>query len=159
MAPTTANKVADYILCYVQREGDFISNLKMQKLVYYAQAWFLAFYNEPLFDQEIQAWVWGPVQPGLCRRFQKHGNGPITEEPVCPRFRDKRIKPHLDELMMVYGDETAHYLSRLTHQEDPWRLTRRGLAADEQSGRVITHDLMGDYYRKLARGKKGKKRA
>jgi uncharacterized phage-associated protein len=150
MAPTTANKVADYILCYSHSEGDYISNLKIQKLVYYAQAWFLALHDEPLFEDHIQAWVHGPVQPKLFRRFEKYGWKPILEEPKCPKFKDERIKPHLDEIMNVFGDCTAHHLSRLTHQEDPWRLTRRGLGPDQPSESIISHEAMRDYYKRLA---------
>lgn len=152
MAITTADSVARYFLCKTREYGDLVTNLKLQKLVYYAQAWFLALHNEPLFADRLEAWVHGPVQPDLYRRWKQFGWNPITAELICPQFDDNRIVPHLDEIIDVYGDLTGHHLERLVHQEEPWRKARRGLPPDEQSHAVISHEDMKTFYRKLADG-------
>ncbi len=153
MAPTRAWDVADYILCYTREKGDYISNLKIQKLLYYAQAWFLALYDRPLFDEQLEAWVHGPVQPELYSRFKKYSWKPIiTDEVRCPEYPNN-IQSHLDEIMDVYGDLTAHHLERLVHQEDPWLKARQGLPPDEPSHNVISQDEMKVYYRSLTDGK------
>jgi uncharacterized phage-associated protein len=148
MARTTANEVANYILCYVHEFGDLITNLKMQKLVYYAQAWFLAVYDKPLFDDRLEAWIHGPVQPSLYQRFKRYGWEPILEEVVCPTFPGD-IEDHLQEIMDVYGDLTAHHLERLVHQEDPWKKARGGLPLDERCSNPISHDDMKTFYKSL----------
>ncbi len=148
MAPTTANQVADYILCRVHEWEDLITNLKLQKLVYYAQAWFLALYDQPLFDDRLEAWVHGPVQPALYQRFKKYSWGPITEEVPCPDYTED-IKSHLEEILDIYGDLTAHHLERLVHQEDPWRKARGGLPPDAFCTDPLRHEDMKIFYRSL----------
>jgi uncharacterized phage-associated protein len=150
MAPTTANDIADHILCQMHEVEDLITNLKIQKLVYYAQAWYLAIYNEPLFDDRLEAWPHGPVQPELYRRFKRYQWKPIDEQPdPCPKFVDP-IKEHLKEILDVYGDLTAHHLERLTHKEDPWKNARGDLPLDAPCTNAISHEDMKDFYRRLA---------
>lgn len=149
MAPTTARKVADYILCFAHKHGDLVTNLKLQKLVYYAQAWFLAFYDETLFEGRLEAWVHGPVQPEVYQAFKNFGWNPITTNVKCPKFSDNRIRPHLDEIMDIYGDLTAHHLERLVHQEEPWIRARRGLPPDVACKHLISIEDMKRFYRSL----------
>ena len=147
MAATTANAVADHILCKTRETGDIITNLKLQKLLYYAQAWYLAFYDEPLFDEPIEAWVHGPAQPKVYRRFKKFEWRPITEEVACPTFTGRKVQSLIGEVLRVYGDKTASQLEVLTHSEAPWREARGGIPDYENSSRVITHESMRDFYR------------
>ncbi len=146
MPPTNAKLVADYILCFARECGDLITNLKLQKLLYYAQAWYLAVYDGPLFNDHLEAWVHGPVQPEQYHRFKEHRWNAISDEPDCPEFPDQ-IKTHLDEIMDVYGDLTAHHLERLVHQESPWINARRGLPPDAPSNETISWDDMNSFYR------------
>lgn len=67
----TANDVAKWFLSRVDRDsGDSITHLKLQKLVYYAQAWNLAHFGEPLFDEELKAWTHGPVAPSVWHEYK-----------------------------------------------------------------------------------------
>ena len=149
MGATTANQVADYILYMTREVGDLISNLQLQKLVYYSQAWYLAFYGEPLFDEPIEAWVHGPVQPGIYARFAGYTWQPITEDVSCPTFHTSRVKSLVKEVLDVYARKTGWELEALTHQEDPWREARGGIPNDQPSHAVITHQSMMRYYRSL----------
>lgn len=149
MAPMTANEVADYILCNTQNTQGPVSNLKLQKLVYYAQAWFLALYDEPLFDDEIQAWVHGPVQPELYHRFKSFRWEPISGSVECPEF-SREIQDHMDEVLGVYGGYSAHQIERIVHQEYPWKNARGGLSADLPSAATISHEDMKNFYRHMA---------
>ena len=63
MKEPSAQQIADYLIAFSHSVGDPISNLKLQKLLYYAQAWYLALHNEPLFPESIEAWVHGPAVP------------------------------------------------------------------------------------------------
>jgi len=149
VAITTADNVADYILWHTREYGELISNLQLQKLVYYAQAWFLVFYDEPLFDEPIQAWIHGPVQPGLYHRFKEYAWQPIIAEVDCPVFHDSdgRTKRLLKEVVMVYGSKTGIELELLAHSEDPWKMARQGIPDTQESTNVITHESMKEFYK------------
>ena len=149
MARTTANKVADFFIHFCHEHGDFISNLKLQKLVYYAQAWHLALYDEPLFNEPIEAWVHGPVIPELYRKFKHYGWEPISYEPDEIEL-DEHTKQHLIEIIDVFGGFTAYELEQMTHNEAPWVNARQGLAIDEPSNAIISHEDMRNYYKRIA---------
>ena len=150
MAETTANAVADYIICFYHQHGDLITNLKLQKLVYYAQAWYLGLYNKPLFDEDFHAWVSGPVQPELYDRFKKYQWNPISEhkETVLP----EHIEEHLQEIIQVYGKYEAYYLERMTHAEEPWIKARAGIPSDQSSNAVISQGDMQRFYQPTSDG-------
>jgi len=143
--------VARYFLSKVDEEsGDGISNLKLQKLVYYAQGFHLALRGSPLFAERIEAWEHGPVVPELYRAYREHRSAPI---PVPDRFelpRDafvsgeerSRTKALLDEVYDVFGQYSAWKLRNMTHEEHPWRA-----AYQENVNREITHAAMRDYFR------------
>lgn len=153
MSKVTSDQVADYILWTACQKGDLITNLKMQKLIYYAQAWYLALYGEPLFDAEFQAWVHGPVQPSLWRRFKDARWEPINCDPYYDEDSNAEIpedvRDHLDEIITVFFDYSAYRLERMTHDEAPWQHARGILASDEPSTQVISHEDMKQYYSSL----------
>lgn len=134
--------VADYIL---EKHGA-MSAMKLQKLVYYAQAWHLVWEDKELFSEEIQAWVNGPVIPQLYEIH--HGSfsldrgffkGDISHIPA--KSRDV-----IDRVLKFYGDKDAQWLSDLTHLETPWKQARRGLSPDERGSREISLSEMQEYY-------------
>ena len=146
----SANVVADYFIRFSHEHGDYITNLKLQKLVYYAQAWYLALHKKPLYQEPIEAWIHGPVIPGLYQRFKDFRYEPITTHPTSPKLPDS-ICNHLDEIMNVYGGYAAFELEHLTHQADPWKNARHGLPIDAPSNEIITHEDMRIYYTKMAK--------
>ena len=73
-------KIADYFIGLSNETGSLITNLKLQKLVYYAQAWSLALNNEELFADDFQAWVHGPVLVSLYDRYRTNKRNPIDKE-------------------------------------------------------------------------------
>lgn len=148
MALCTADQVANYILRSAHDAGDVITNLKLQKLIYYAQAWYLALYDEPLFDEEFQAWVHGPVQRELYDRFKNYRWNPIEENPDLPTLPDEVVQ-HLDDILAEFGGYGAYELERMVHREDPWIKARKGLPPDEPSTTVISKHDMQEYYRSL----------
>ena len=109
--------------------GDNITNLKLQKLVYYAQGFNLAWYGEPLFNERIEAWTHGPVVPPLYDQYHRCGANPIpTPEGFDPSIFDERTASLLEEVYDVYGQYSAWGLRNLTHEEPPWKDTPRGEA-------------------------------
>ena len=148
MAETTAKTVADYIIRFSQEHGDLVTNLKLQKLVYYAQAWYLALYDKPLFDEELQAWINGPVQPELYDRFKSYKWNPISDRPEKVELPEQ-IKDHLIEIIEVFGKYQAYYLERMIQGEDPWLNARRGIPWDEHATVAIEKQDMQTYYKTL----------
>ena len=145
MAISTAQNVANFFVSQFQKAGDPVTNLKLQKLLYYAQGWHLAFTESPLFDERIEAWPHGPVVPPVYGSFKQYQWNVIVGDVAEPVLPDG-VKKHLDEVMEVYGVHGAYYLERLTHQERPWIDARAGLADTDPSNAVIPIDAMKKFF-------------
>ena len=145
MAVTTVNEVADFFIHEAHEVGDPISHLKLQKLVYYAQAWHLAVFDQPLIDDRFEAWVHGPVCPPLYERFKGNSWKPIATEVEAPELKAE-LCDHLSEVQAAYGAFSALELERLTHSEDPWIAARGDLAPTEPSNAVISNESMRRFY-------------
>lgn len=137
--------VSDIAIYFIWREneneefGENITNLKLQKLVYYAQGFHLAWYGEPLFREPIEAWAHGPVVRPLYFEYQKYGAKPLPTPPdFDPAAIDDQTRELLDEVYQVYGQYSAWGLRNLTHEEAPWRDTPRN--------ETISHDAMRTYF-------------
>jgi uncharacterized phage-associated protein len=137
----TASNIAKYILAHFRGSGAPINNLKLQKLLYYCQAWYLSIYDEPLFADKIEAWVHGPVVPIVYQEYKAFRWSPITSE-VSYDPKDPDFVEHLNGVLLAYGGFNAWELEKLSHSEDPWKQARAGLAPDQPSKATITHESM-----------------
>jgi len=147
MADSTAKAVTDAFVRLSRENRSEITNLKLQKLLYYAQAWYLVFNDRPLFDENIEAWVHGPVVPEIFRLYKHLRWSPIPDAGAA--VDSENIEDHLREVFRVYGGLSATKLERLTHSEEPWKDARRGLPIDEPSRNVISPESMKRYYSTL----------
>lgn len=118
--------------------GEPISNLKLQKLLYYMQGFHLAFFNTPLFDEEIEAWQYGPVVPEVYKKYRVFGNTGITPEEVVITLSDEE-ESLFDEVYSVYSEFSAIGLMNLTHQESPWK--------NAPNSGVIEKDVMKEFFK------------
>jgi uncharacterized phage-associated protein len=140
----SAHDVAAYIL---ERHGP-ISAMKLQKLVYYAQAWSLVWDDRPLFPERIEAWANGPVVRDLYERHR--GQFEIRDWPAGdPHSLAPEERATIDAVLGFYSDKPAQWLSDLTHREGPWREARRGAPEGARSTAVISPDSMRAYYGSL----------
>jgi len=138
---------ADFLLIECRERGDVLTNLKLQKLLYYAQAWHLALQNEPLFFEDFQAWVHGPVLPSQYQRFKKFEWRPILEENISsPKIKNEKTQAHLVEIVNIFGVETASALELMTHNEKPWKQARKDLPVDQHSTAIISKESMRLFY-------------
>ena len=133
--------VAAYIL---SKTGE-LTTWKLQKLVYYSQAWSTVWDDRPLFQDPIQAWANGPVSPKL---YQLH-KGKFKVSKLRwgnPKNLNANQKDTIDRVVDFYQKHPAQYLSELTHQERPWQAAREGLKPGERGNSVIPLDSMAEYY-------------
>jgi uncharacterized phage-associated protein len=142
----SVHDVASYIL---HKQGR-MSTWKLQKLVYYSQAWSLVWDDgEPLFADTIQAWANGPVCPDL---YKLHKREFAVDKPWPKgdwRILTASQKGTIDAVLKYYGKHTGHWLRELTHREDPWKRARKGLPTGASSQAVITLASMALYYSSL----------
>ena len=133
---------------YFVNSGILLSHKKLQKLVYYAYSWSLVKNNKSgnnlnnrLFNSRIEAWVHGPVCPEL---YYAYNNNKIS------MYDGKKIdidtKKILDLIIQIYGKYTGEDLERLTHNEDPWIIARKGYSQYERSSKEVQDTDIYNYY-------------
>ena len=140
-------EVVDFFIVKSAEEKIPLTNKKLQKLIYYAQAWNLVFNNKPLFDDTIEAWIHGPVVPSVYRIYKKYGREEITEKVSFDKklFTKEELET-LDEVWETYGKFDGDYLEILSHSEDPWSIARGDAELREKSSSEISQSIMKDYY-------------
>ena len=142
--PISALDVAAYIL---NKLGQ-MTTMKLQKLIYYCQAWSLVWDEKPLFKEDIEAWAYGPV----VRELFNYHRGQFLISSVLtgnPDLLDDQQKETIDAVLDYYGNMSSQWLSDLTHMEDPWKSTRMSTSELERGNRIIPHDLLAYYYYSL----------
>lgn len=147
--PYPAEQIADYILWFCNENEIPVSNKKLQKLLYYSQAWNLVFQKRPLFKEKLEAWVHGPTVARVYGKFKEFGFEKINIK-VDGSIQKTLSKSDLDvlnEVLAVYGKFDADYLEALTHSEQPWLEARAGLEAWDSSNNAINLETMERYYR------------
>lgn len=136
------------VAAYVLEKMGAMTTMKLQKLVYYSQAWSLVWDEKQLFEEDIEAWANGPVVRDL---FDYHrGMYEISAMPIGnPRLLNQEQQETIDAVLEYYGDKSAQWLIELAHMEDPWKQARRGLQPLERGNRVMSLDMIADYYSSL----------
>ncbi|NTG20649.1 DUF4065 domain-containing protein [Agrobacterium rhizogenes] len=145
----TALDVANWFVGSIDRNaGDSITHLKVQKLVFYAQVWSLALYDEPIFGEDFKAWAHGPVVESVYQQFSGSGWDALPPPKEVPRF-DERAEELLGDILASYGGLSAKQLEYLTHSEEPWIKARGNLAPEARSNVTISKESIIAYYKKL----------
>lgn len=143
--------VADWFLLH-----ENMSNKKIQKLCYYAEAWSLALLNQHIANNsEFEAWVHGPVNRTLYDRFKGYGwhelkitNPEIVKERLEGLFTKEQLEV-LEAVWDTYGEYGADQLEALTHTEQPWLEQRTDLGQFESSSRTISCETMRNFYKSI----------
>ena len=118
--------------------GEYLTHLKLQKLLYYAQGCYLALKNQPLFDDEIYCWTHGPVVATVYQEY-KHFKDNVLDK-VYPVKIDRATEDILDEVYNVFGQYSALRLRSMTHAETSWKTTKQN--------EVIPLNIIKDYFEK-----------
>lgn len=145
----TVFDVANWFLAHAEN----VTNKKLQKLVYYAYAWYIVFFNDSpdrienrLFNNRIEAWIHGAVCPDLYNRYRAYGSGEI------PKYTEQLANFSVDELdvlnqvLDVYGGFNGNELEAICHNEEPWISARGGAPAFEASTVRIDDSVIFRYY-------------
>lgn len=116
-----------------------ITNLELQKFLYYIQALSLITFDKPAYKENILAWDYGPVVYEVYCKYRNYKNNEID---VCT---DQKLSSGLEEIINIvissYGKFTGSQLISLTHEEEPWLQTKRNT--------VIEMDLIKDYFERV----------
>jgi uncharacterized phage-associated protein len=149
--PTNSEKISDrdianYFIWLATQTEVAINVYKLQKLLYYAQAWHLAIYGTPLFNADFQAWIHGPVIPDLLEKYQSQ----FSWEPIAEKIEQPKVSEEIGEFLQEvaeayfeYDDET---LERMTCSEMPWLEARGNIPRDESCHTIISQESMKQYY-------------
>jgi len=175
--PYDARAIANYFLERARREGKALDQMKIQKLVYFANGWHIAIRGEPLIDEQVEAWRYGPVIQSLRDALREYGDqaidAPISylvprvgvnvldaiEEVV--RTIDTANAPDLDfvralldRVWQVYGKYTGIQLSNMTHEPgSPWDQVNARYGGQIPKRTDIPVEMIREHFRALARKK------
>jgi uncharacterized phage-associated protein len=137
------------LAAFILGERGEMTAMKLQKLVYYSQAWSLVWDDEPIFNDSIQAWANGPVVSELYNWHR--GEFKVKD---CPAGNANAFTANQQDtvrkVLEFYGEMPSQVLSDLTHSETPWMSARNGLGPGERGNRVISNAAMAEYYSSLS---------
>ena len=147
----TVFDVAEYILELIApKDGSpRVTTWKLQKLVYYSQAWSMVWERERLFPERIEAWANGPVCPALYERHR--GKYQVRQTDI-----ERKPAPLADEQQLTvqavvegYGELSGAELRDRTHHERPWKDARKGLKSGKRGTAEITPESMRKFYERF----------
>lgn len=129
------------------KEPDPLTNLRLQKLLYYVQGWALAALGRPMFEERIEAWTYGPVVEKVYQHFKEHGRELISPEQVpTPDGVGDEDRAFIEAAWEAYKRYSASALVAMTHEEGPWLEARKGLGPEVQSDEEITPDALRRWF-------------
>jgi uncharacterized phage-associated protein len=146
----SAISVAQYFVYKAQDCQDLLTNMKLQKLLYYAYAWYLVDTGERLFCERLKAWRHGPVVPEAYQIYKDCGSAPILTPQPRPELSTE-VAGFLDGIWDDFGVESALRLMRMSHSEAPW-INAWAKASDDNPSPAISDEDMIEYFTALASG-------
>lgn len=155
MTQATVHDVTDYIISRFADEPGSLNLLKLQKLLYYVQAWHLAVAGGALFIGAFQAWVHGPANREVYDRFKDTHLmfSPLGLRDIRPSFKDtnlsEKARNHIDEVLNAYGEYSGVQLEQMTHDELPWIEARGSIPSHERCETIIKETTMESFYKRL----------
>ncbi len=143
--------VANAFLSVAEKEGKKINPMKLFKLIYYAHGWHLAFHGEPLLNECIEAWRYGPVIPSVHREFKEYGNRIISEKAKCDYVlpSDSDAYKTVERVWYFYKEWSAIQLANSTHTDDgPWAATINNIGGADKllRGQNIDNEIIKSFF-------------
>ena len=134
---------AENVARFFYDKNDKLTDKQIQKLTYYAYAWYYTKYQTRLFDESPQAWIHGPVFMSLYKTLEN--DELIYANTVCIK-ENENVSALLEIIYRVYGKLSGTQLERLTHSEEPWKKARRGFNPTDKSREKIKDEDILAYY-------------
>lgn len=132
----------------IARAGKHLTAMKLQKLLYFTQAWHLATTDRPLFGERVKAWENGPVVPQVWHaRKEPDSRDPANQDTLAENLLDEFSSDLIDLVIARYGSLSGDELSALTHAEQPWLDAREGCTGSTQASPAISCEAMAEFYR------------
>ena len=146
--PPTACDLANYLSRKVHRPDETINLMKLNALLYYAEACSLAMFDRELTHEVIEAWDHGPVFPSLWERLKHKGWNDLAVDERCDATPlDPEISGLLDDVYQAYGGYSLPELEKKIKQDTPWKEARRGLPAWDLSKKPLNKATMATFYK------------
>lgn len=136
------------VASYILEEQGKMTTWKLQKLVYYCQAWSLVWDDDVIFPEAIEAWANGPVVRELHNKHRGQFHIGSLRKGNSESLREYQ-RDTIDAVLDFYGDKSPQWLSDLTHMEDPWKLARKGIPDGDRGSAVISTNSLKKYYGRL----------
>ena len=141
------SQIADWFIkrAFSERNtGTILTQLKLQKLLYYAYVWWLIMQGKRLFHDEIEAWEFGPVVRKQYTRLKKYNEKAIKLQEINTNIEEipKEIQQHLEMIWHKYGKYEAHHLVEKTNSERPWQ----DAFNSNDKKKIISDDAIKEYY-------------
>lgn len=152
--------IANYFVGKALEHGDPITPMKLLKLTYIAHGWHLGLYSEPLINEAVEAWTYGPVVRSVYHAFKKHGRDNVTSlysfvaedgRLITPLPEGESLPKFLDKVYDTYRAYDGLALSTLAHMEGtPWDAVVRGKRLRDNYSAPIPNRVIEEYYKHKA---------
>ncbi len=144
------------VIAYVFEELEEVTPLMLQKILYFIQGLSYAINNKPMFYEECEAWVHGPVYREVYDMFKDFKYNPIDDvrfvifEGITDQLtnEDKKI---IDLVSNTFGMYSGKMLEKITHKEDPWKTARQGYSDNTSSHEVLSKQMIKNYYQAVSK--------
>lgn len=139
--------IAEYIIAI----GKEITPLALQKILYYAQGFYKAFFGKFLFEDDCQAWVHGPVYVNIYEKYRDFKSANISidiDYDIEDIIADEK-REILDVIIKYFGYYNGKALEKMSHYETPWINARKGLLPTENSNNIINKNDIKEYFEKV----------
>ncbi len=134
-----------FINQFDKNSGDVVTHLKVQKLLYFSEAWCQVLLDRELFSEEMEAWAHGPVVREVFNQFKGSNWSPLSATEKTIEFDDD-TQDVLLQVLETYGDVAAKTLENLTHQDHPWKESREGVSPEAKCSNIISKESIKSYF-------------
>ncbi|RYX83992.1 DUF4065 domain-containing protein [bacterium] len=165
LIPINLKKLDSLFLCeYILQKCGSMSHLKLQKLLYYIEAYHLAFFEESIIDDDFEAWLHGPVSRKVYNQIKGLSvlyteiSFTLEEGKLSPADEIQKLITQdqlelVNDVLSELGKMTSSQLETLSHNELPWKESRQSVGVGDRCNKVISKDIMKKFYREELYGK------
>ncbi len=147
---SNGNDKINIVTKYILMKSKDITPLALQKLLYYTQSFYVAFYNKFIFSDDCEAWIHGPVYSNVYHKYKNFGYSFIECKEDFSNIDLSTDETNIIEVIVnSFGCYSGKVLEAMTHSERPWQLTRSGLKENVSSNKIIEKSLIKEYYDKI----------